>query len=279
VTRHSQDTHDDFLRYLRERFGCGGRLRILIVAGHPDDEIIGVGGALTSLRDAWIVHVTDGAPRKLDGLRLGFDGRSAYAARRRAEAHAALEIAGIGSDRIFELGFIDQESAFHLVELTQRLLDLLLDIRPDLVFVHPYEGGHPDHDAAAFATHTAIMKLDAAQVSAPKLIEFTSYHAGAEGIETGCFRGGSEYALRLSGFAREQKARMFACHRSQRDVLAAFPLDAELFRAAPRYNFSMLPLPLYYERFDWGMTGERWLELTRAAGKAFVLNLVETARD
>jgi len=41
----------------------------------------------------------------------------------------------------------------------------------------------------------------------------------------------------------------------------------ERFRAAPVYDFTQAPHPgkLFYENFDWGMTGERWRDLAAEA--------------
>jgi hypothetical protein len=48
-------------------------------------------------------------------------------------------------------------------------------------------------------------------------------------------------------------------------VLQAFTVEVERFRAAPDYDFTQAPHSgaLFYENFNWGMTGARWRELTR----------------
>ena len=47
--------------------------RLLIVVAHPDDETITLGGQMWRLRDALLLHVTDGAPRDgEDAQRHGF---------------------------------------------------------------------------------------------------------------------------------------------------------------------------------------------------------------
>jgi hypothetical protein len=55
----------------------------------------------------------------------------------------------------------------------------------------------------------------------------------------------------------------FTVYRSQAKVLESFPTDIERFRVAPKYDFHSPPHrgPLFYERFDWGVSGAEWREL------------------
>ena len=77
----------------------------------------------------------------------------------------------------------------------------------------------------------------------------------------------------LTHAERALKARMIAAHATQADTLAAFPLDAERFRAAPTYDFAARPHdgPLLYERHGWSLTWPAWQACVAAATDA--LNL------
>jgi LmbE family N-acetylglucosaminyl deacetylase len=235
---------------------------IVIVAAHPDDEVIGLGGQLSQLRDSLVIHVTDGA------LRADAD-RESRAALRRDELLSALRIAGIPEERALALRVADQEASHHMASLARRLRDLWLESVPDIVFTHPYEGGHPDHDAAAFAVHAACRLLYGDGVRPPEIWEFTSYHAGPQGMAVGEFLppDGGVNVITLHADARARKRSMLACFESQRDMLRNFPVECEKLRPAPEYEFTVPPHEgtLFYENYDWGMTGERWRALAAEA--------------
>jgi LmbE family N-acetylglucosaminyl deacetylase len=169
-----------------------------------------------------------------------------------------------------ELGCVDQEAALSLVDLSRRLAILLHDLQPAVVLTLPYEGGHPDHDATAFAVYSACRLLAQHQTLPPVVVEMTSYHNGAQGIEVGEFLPGTDSAvtsLVLSEAERDFKRRLLACFPTQRQTLSYFSVVVERFRLAPRYDFTQPPHPglLFYECFPWGMTGERFRRLAREA--------------
>ena len=57
-----------------------GQRTLLIVAAHPDDDVLGAGALLTQASKAAVVYVTDGAPRDgADARAHGFADAAAYA--------------------------------------------------------------------------------------------------------------------------------------------------------------------------------------------------------
>jgi LmbE family N-acetylglucosaminyl deacetylase len=256
--------------------------RALVLVAHPDDEVVGAAGRLRFLPDVHIVHVTDGAPYDLrDARAAGHRTRETYAAARRQEALAALSLAGIPADRVRCLGRVDQQAAYDLTGLTLDVAALFRALAPELVLTHPYEGGHPDHDAVAFAARAAQRILARNGTPCPALLELSSYHAGPHGIATSSFLPYAGYrprVLSLAPAALSLKRRMLACHASQWRTLRWFSVSVECFRVAPPYDFTAPPHEgrLWYERYPLGMTAARWVRLVRTALQVLQL---EPARD
>lgn len=253
---------------------------VAVIVAHPDDEAIGAGVLLGDVPDAVVVHVTDGAPRSSATVRRrGFKTREAYAEARRAEVVHALALVGMSEDQIRCLGFVDGEATLRLVELCHDVIDLILELEPEVVLTHPYEGGHTDHDATAFAVHMACGILRREGVAGPIILELTSYHQRNGKRVRSSFlprKGVPERSLELNSDAQLLKAKMFEEFVSQRDCLREFPLVSERFRVAPRYDFTQPPHEgtLDYERFCATICGEEWrarasraLDLLRARGR------------
>jgi LmbE family N-acetylglucosaminyl deacetylase len=141
--------------------------RVLVVAAHPDDETIGASTMLATRHELTVIHVTDGAPRDRRWWPRGApSSREEYARLRRREADAALALAGVDSARIHRLGLVDLEACRALPELITVLRDAIDRARPELLITHAYEGGHPDHDAVAFAVAEACAGL-----ARPRVVE------------------------------------------------------------------------------------------------------------
>jgi LmbE family N-acetylglucosaminyl deacetylase len=248
----------------------------VIVVAHPDDEILGLGTLLPQFRNLRaIVHVTDGAPRQgSDIARAGASSWRQYADLRRHEFEAAMQRAGVRTEFLC-LGCPDQETAAHLPWISYRLRKILERIRPAVVFTHPYEGGHPDHDSCAVAVKLACLLYSN---PAPECLEFASYHAASEGggIETERFLASSRkvWERRLSSEQQRFKRDLMDCYPSQREVLSLFSLRDEPLRRSPKYDFLKPPHSgkLFYENFNWGMTGRRWRQLARRAMTALELS-------
>jgi N-acetylglucosamine malate deacetylase 2 len=249
----------------------GAAPKVVVIVAHPDDEIIGAGARLSRLKGVTVIHVTNGAPREPDyTLRVGFATGDEYRGARREECLSALGLAGVAPEQVRELDFADQEATFNLIPITRRLVEILREVRPEAVLTHSYEGGHPDHDATAFAVHTARSLLEGEFTRPPEVLELTSYYSRGGQMVTSDFlpfRGYGVRTVRLSKEERELKRGMFDCFVTQQEVLRWFPIGVERYRAAPPYDFTRPPHEgrLHYEYFSWSIKGARWRTLAHEA--------------
>lgn len=257
-------------------FGTGsliGHFRCSVIVAHPSDEVIGAGGLISKLNDVTVVHLTDGAPHnRRIAHEAGFDGRADYALARRRECISALALANIPADRILEFEVVDHQAPHFLTDLAKRITTLLQQSAPDIVLTHPYEGGHPDHDAAAFATNAAVRLLKRHGFKPPTVFEM-ALHPGKDGrrriLDFLPSSGRETTTLMLDEEAQELKRRMFLCFVTQGEALKENPLGPERFRRPPPYDFTLPPQrgKLNYENFDGDFTCEEWQSL---ASKAWI---------
>nr|WP_299244278.1 PIG-L family deacetylase [uncultured Halomonas sp.] len=124
--------------------------RIVMVAPHPDDEIVGCAGLLMQLaalgHDMLIIGVTDGTGSH-PGSRYWTPERLGEV--RPEESRRALEHLGLAEVPILRLGLTDTRVAQERTALISHLNDRL---QPDDILVTTWRGdGHPDHEATGQA--------------------------------------------------------------------------------------------------------------------------------
>ena len=130
--------------------------RVLCFAPHPDDEVIGAGGALYLHRQQGdpvrVVYATDGIHGDPDGhyedLRM----------LRRREAKAGTEVLGV-DDLVF-WGFPDSHvvTETDLATVAGRVAGAVTEFRPDVVYLPWHEEVHPDHRAVFAGVMRGLQK-------------------------------------------------------------------------------------------------------------------------
>lgn len=213
--------------------------RHVVVIAHPDDEVISFGGALQCLRDVHVVQLTSGGKPGPDEV--------AQVKSRRQERQAAWKAAGWDWP-IIECGVPVRETYLRLAYLRDRIR---CDVREaDAVWTHPYEGGHLDHDSAAWL----VQHLCTDTLRPPIRMEFASYHCTRTGQVFGEFwpdRTTIQVATELADDRLRRKRAAMDAYGSQRHILRKFPNEArEVYRSAPLYDFSQPPPPPR-SRWDW----------------------------
>jgi LmbE family N-acetylglucosaminyl deacetylase len=198
---------------------------ILIVAPHPDDETLAIGGFIAAQRsrgiDVTVAAVTDGENAYPDTPGLG--------RLRRMEQERALETLGVPlENRIcFELPDSD------LASRERELIDLLLGlVTENTHIVAPWRGDfHPDHETCGHAAEYVAYWTGAALSS----YFFWTWHSG---------RTDSLKNLRLRSFPLSEawlaaKTDALGHHRSQLVRDAGEPILPELLLGPARRSFEV----------------------------------------
>lgn len=199
--------------------------RSVIVAPHPDDETLGPGGLITTLRkrdvDVRVVAVTDGESAYEGALDLG--------PIRRSEQEEALQILGVGRDHIIRLGLPDRSVSEHETKLIDQLLPLT-DV--DCLLVAPWTGDfHPDHEACGRAAEE-VSRQTGASLS---FYFFWTWHRGEPEVLSGL----PLKRLPLDSTAIRTKARAIRCHRSQLHHPSGEPILPDHLLGPMRWPFEV----------------------------------------
>ncbi|HTZ37131.1 MAG TPA: PIG-L family deacetylase [Stellaceae bacterium] len=223
--------------------------RILILAPHPDDEIVACGIAARHARRAgaelFVLYLTSGVPPGETGWPWRRRSYAARSARRRDEARAAAALLGL--EPIEFLDIASRRLATRLDAAREAAQDALRRTRADCLWVTAFEGAHQDHDAA-----NALAARFAARVP---VWEFAAYNYAGGRVRSNRFldaRGGV-IELRLDRDAAALKRRALALYPSERGNLAHIRLEQEAWRPLPHHDYGTPPHPgrLFRERFHW----------------------------
>jgi len=195
--------------------------RVVVIAPHPDDEVLAVGGAMRRLGgELVIVAVTDGEASHPRSLTVT---RAELAIRRAGERAQALAALGVTAD-VVRLGYADGQVDDGLAA---RLVPLLR--RADWCLAPWQHDGHPDHDATGRA---------AARACANAGVELARYLVWAwHWAEPARLPWGRARRIRLSPEDVAAKRAAIAAYRSQITPLSPAPGDEAILPPAVRARF------------------------------------------
>jgi len=127
------------------------RKKVLVVAAHPDDEILGCGGTMARHSnegdEVYVVFMADGVTsRDTENGLLGEINK------RKQSALNACRI--VGAQQPIFLGFPDNKmDTYPMLEITQKLESVINEIKPSIVYTHHNKDLNIDHQL----THQAVM--------------------------------------------------------------------------------------------------------------------------
>lgn len=124
-------------------------MNVVVVAAHPDDEILGAGGTLARHAqvgdDVHAVVLADGALSRYDEHMVGELQAGGLAAARHI-GFASLRFEAFPDQRLDQVAMVD---------LTQHVETVLMDLQPDVVYTHFRGDVNADHSLVAQAVWTA----------------------------------------------------------------------------------------------------------------------------
>jgi LmbE family N-acetylglucosaminyl deacetylase len=210
-----------------------GEGRVVVVAPHPDDEVLGCAGLLMALARLGrqialdVVTVTDG-----ERSHPGSDAMTpaALGARRRAEAITADRRLGVTLRRWW-LGVPDGAVAAHEPSVASALEERLAD--GAVLCVAPWPGdGHPDHAATGRAAHAATARRSVALLAYPVWAwHWASPASGDLPLDRAC-------RLPLGRRQVRRKAAAIAAHRTQVEGLGDGPEDGPVLPGGVLEHFT-----------------------------------------
>jgi LmbE family N-acetylglucosaminyl deacetylase len=221
----------------------------LILAPHPDDEIVACGIAAMRARreraQLSVVFLTTGVPPR-EALwpwqRAGYETR---VARRRAEAERATALLRLGLGGFSDIPSrrlvrqLDEAAAF-----VERAIDAAAATE---LWVTAFEGAHQDHDAANALAASFCDRLP--------VWEFAAYNFPGGRVRSNRFLDARGGVVELAATRDEArlKREALALYASERGNLRHIRVREEAYRPLPRHDYSAPPHAgtLFRERFHW----------------------------
>ena len=223
--------------------------RILILAPHPDDEIVACGiaasRALAAGARVFVLYLTTGVPERAALWPWQRAGHPQRLRRRRAEAQAAAAL--IGLEPLAFLGWPSRHLRRHLDDAAGEIEKAIVDCAAEAVWVPAFEGAHQDHDAAN--------ALAARFRETLPVWEFAAYNFAGGRVNSNRFPAehGDETLFEPTAAEIAQKRRTLACYASEHGNLAHIRVEREACRPLPCHHYGAPPHPgkLFRERFHW----------------------------
>ena len=150
-------------------FGKSGKVisggdtdRVVVFAPHQDDETLGCGGTIIRKiqlgSQVWVVYMTDGSRTNNNHI-YQYLPTDKLIEMRRLEALQACAVLGVAKERVSFLGYEDSTLCSHIASATQKVREIVSDIRPTSIYIPYLNDGHPDHETTGEIAINALMAI------------------------------------------------------------------------------------------------------------------------
>lgn len=129
--------------------------KILVIAAHPDDEVLGMGGTIAKLTQAgnevYVLIVTDGSSSQYKD----FDNLSEIIANKKIETKNCSDILGVKEVLYGYLPDMKLDTISH-IEINKVIEDVIKKICPEIVYTHFWGDVNMDHQQVYKSTLVAV---------------------------------------------------------------------------------------------------------------------------
>jgi LmbE family N-acetylglucosaminyl deacetylase len=134
-------------------------MKVLVIAAHPDDEVLGCGGTMARLaREGHAVHIAIMAEGITSRHAQRKDADPGQLSRLHQQAHAAAARVGAREVRLFKLPD-NRLDTVPLLDIVKVLEDLLQELQPEVIYTHHPGDLNIDHGVVHRAVLTATRPL------------------------------------------------------------------------------------------------------------------------
>lgn len=131
--------------------------KVLIIAAHPDDDILGCGGLISKYRnviDFRVIFIAEGSSCRFDKEGIKDEQTLKVIKERNGFGIKALQLLGVEDFKFFDFpcGRLDQTP---IIEINQTIEKEIQGYKPDTVFTHSFEDTNNDHIIVHRATQMA----------------------------------------------------------------------------------------------------------------------------
>lgn len=236
--------------------------RILILAAHPDDEVVACAASIARARargaTVSVLFLTNGCIAQSalwPWQRKRYD---KFVAARRAEGEKAAILLGV-----LPVGWAERPARSLWKELPvvfREVSETIDRYRPDQLWVPAYEGGNPDHDALNAIGFKCKQRMS--------VLEFAEYNFFGGEARSNQFVSSDE-TVRLAELTAEEQAdkkKALAVYASEKGNLSYVKTAQESYRPLSLYDYARPPHQgtLWYERFQWVPFKHPRIDFTRS---------------
>ena len=131
--------------------------RALIIAAHPDDDILGCGGIMSKYKgkvEFRVIFIAEGSSCRFNKEQIHDEEVEKVIEERNSHGIKALETLGIENYHFYNniCGRLDQTD---MIDINKIIENEILNFKPDTIFTHSFEDTNNDHVIVHRATQTA----------------------------------------------------------------------------------------------------------------------------